>query len=98
MNDLIMLLAICALYYFISNLSGPFNIFGIIRNHLMTNKLVGVFFYKLLSCPWCLGFHCGYLVYLLGFIKFSFFHLVLWALAGSAISYFLDNFVNRNQN
>lgn len=87
---IIKIFVIYSISYFIRNLSGPFNIFGIIRNKLMNIPSIGVFFYELLNCPWCIGFHCGYLQYLLTFDSFKFNDFIFWGLAGSSIVYLLD--------
>jgi hypothetical protein len=82
---IIYLLSMVALSFFIKEISGPFNIFGYFRNILMRNKYIGTFFYKLLSCPFCLGFHAGYLVYLLQCTNFDIRQFILYGLAGSTI-------------
>lgn len=87
---LIMILAVYSLSFYIRNLSGPFNIFGIIRNSLMRLPWLGVFFYQLLDCPWCLGWYMGCAIYLLQSMQFSINLIILWGLAGSAIVAFLD--------
>lgn len=86
MNIIIVIFAICSLSFFIQNLSGPFNIFGLTRNLLLKNKYLGLFFYELLSCPWCIGFHSGYVIYLLYFSNFNIREFILFGLAGSAIN------------
>lgn len=83
MSLILLLLAICSLSFFIQNLSGPFNLFGLVRNKLLQNKYFGVFFYELLSCPWCIGFHAGYLVYLLQATSFDIRQFIVFGLAGS---------------
>lgn len=82
----LMILSICSLSYFVQNLSGPFNIFGLIRNKLLKNKYIGTFVYELLSCPWCVGFHSGYLIYLLLCVEFDFRFFIIFGLAGSTIN------------
>lgn len=84
------LLAIYAISYIFRNLDGPFDILNYIRRELLDNKYIGVFVYKLISCPWCVGFHSGYLVYLLSFIHFNIFEMIVYGFAGSAITYFGD--------
>ena len=81
------ILAIYAISFIVRNISGPFDILSKIRNYLLASR-AGVFFYELLNCPWCVGFHCGYIVYFLACLSFSTFSLpmmVIWAFAGSAI-------------
>jgi hypothetical protein len=90
MMYILMCLAIYSLSYYIRNLSGPFNMFGELRNKLMHNTLVGLFFYQLFSCSYCIGFHCGYLIYLLQCTVFSVNYFILWGLIGSAVVALLD--------
>jgi hypothetical protein len=90
-----MCLAIYSLSFYIRNLSGPYNIFGIWRSKLFTNPKVGVFFYELFSCPFCIGFHCGYIIYTLQCSDFHFNLLILWGLAGSAVVAILDLVLER---
>ncbi len=90
MSSIFYILAIYAVSYIIRNLSGPFNIFDLVRNQIVSNKYIGVFFYNLLSCPWCIGFYCGCFVYLLSFSIFNVSGMLVWALAGSAVVAFLD--------
>lgn len=91
------ILAIYTLSFVIRNLPGPFNSFGIIRNWFMRLPFfIGIFFYQLLECPWCIGFHCGYFIYLLtsfNHIQLNFF--LLWGLAGSAIVAIIDQALER---
>jgi hypothetical protein len=90
-----MLLAIYSLSFFIRNSSGPFNIFGYLRLGLLSFPRFGVFFYELLECPWCIGFHCGYIIYLLQCGEFNIQLFILWALAGSTITAFFDSLFNK---
>jgi hypothetical protein len=87
MSELILrLLAICALVYAIKEIDGPWGIMSWTRNVLMRNRFVGLFFYKLLSCYLCLGFHAGWVIYIIaeGMPKVNYF--LLWGLAGAGIS------------
>ena len=86
----ISILAIYALSFALRNLSGPWNIFGLTRNWVVQIPQIGTLFFELLSCPWCIGFHCGYVVYIISFHDFSLSNLFIWALAGSAIVAFGD--------
>ena len=95
---IIMIFAIYTLSFLIRNSSGPFNLFGLIRNKLVSNKYLGVFFYQLLTCPWCIGFHCGYIIYILQFTYFKTSDFFMWALAGSAIVALGDKLYETNHN
>lgn len=78
----VMMLAIYGLAYTARHLNGPFNIIGLIRNRAISFH---IFFYDLLTCPWCVGTYAGLFVYLLGFDEFSIGAMILWAFAGSVI-------------
>lgn len=83
------IIIVCAIYglaFFIKETSGPFDIMDRLRNTLMRNQYVGVFFFKLLSCYYCIGCWCGGIVYLLSAETFKWQFLILWTLAGGAIS------------
>ena len=97
MELLISILAIYGLAFTIRQTDGPWNIVGRWRNWMMKIPFIGVQFYKLLECYFCLGFHCGWIVYLLSAerIKWQFF--ILWALAGGIISLILDAVLSRLQ-
>lgn len=92
---IINILAIISITFCIQNISGPFGVLSIIKNKLMTNSYVGVFFYELFECPYCLGFHSGYIVYFLSTESFKFTHFILWALAGAFISYISNLLVGK---
>ena len=79
------ILAVLGLSLLIRNADGPFDLFQKTRILLLQNKYVGAFFYKLLSCPLCIGFHCGWVIYLLIMVGFSIGQFLLWCFAGSAI-------------
>lgn len=55
----------------------------------LTSK--SVFFYKLFNCPFCVGFHTGYIFYMLynPFDSWSIKMMALWALASAAFNYIL---------
>jgi len=93
MNLVISILAIFGLAFLIKESDGPWGIMSWMRNKLMANKYVGVFFYKLLSCYFCVGFHCGWIVYLLQADSYKIQFFILWGLAGAAVSLILDGVV-----
>jgi hypothetical protein len=90
MHIIISVLAIFGLTFLIKESDGPWGMMSWIRNKLITNKYVGVFFYKLLACYFCVGFHAGWVVYLLQAESYKLQFLILWGLAGAAISLILD--------
>lgn len=98
MTQLILnLLAIFSLAFLIKESDGPWGIMAWIRNRLMSNKYVGVFFYKLLDCWFCTGTHAGWIIYLIAtpFYKLDARSFVLWALAGGAICYIISLILNK---
>jgi hypothetical protein len=85
-ETIITLLAIPGLAFLIKDSAGPFDIMGWIRRTLMSNKYVGVFFFKLFDCYFCVGCHCGWIVYLLSHQLYKWQFFTLWTLAGGIIS------------
>ena len=89
------LLAMFALGMLVRNIPGPFEVFDKARIALLQNEFVGAFFYKLLSCPICVGWWCGIAVYLLQFNSFSIRELIMWGLVGSAVVFVGDELLDR---
>ena len=90
LDCIITIVAIFGLAFLIKESDGPWGVIAWARNWLMTNKVVGVFFFKLLDCYFCLGFHCGWLVYLLHEQSWSLSFFILWGLAGGMLSLTFD--------
>jgi len=87
---IISLLAIFGLAFLLKESAGPFDIMDRFRNKLMTTKYIGVFFFKLLSCYFCVGCHCGWIVYLLSAEHYTWQFFILWTLTGGTVSLILD--------
>lgn len=77
-------LAIFGLYFILIHTEGPWGIFSKIRAKILNSRFQ-VFFFKLFECPVCMGFHCGWMIYLFQMIHFSFFDLLIWGCMGSTI-------------
>ena len=90
MEIIIYLLAIFGLAFLIKESDGPFDIILYLRNMLMRNKYVGVFFYKLFSCYFCVGCHAGWIIYLFQMNNFNLYNLIIWTLAGGSFSLFFS--------
>lgn len=89
------IITICSIYglsFLLKESDGPWGIMAWMRNKLMTNKIVGVFFYKLFDCYFCLGCHVGYIIYCIytPILQWHLNQFILWSLAGGAISYFFN--------
>ena len=99
MNTIVCIMAMFAISYLIKESSGPFDIMSKLRNKLMTNEYVGVFFYKLLSCFFCVGCYSGWMVYLLANKPetWTIQEFILWALAGGVVSLLLSSVIERLQ-
>jgi hypothetical protein len=93
----ISLIAIYGLAFLIKESDGPWGIMAWARNRLINNKYVGVFFFKLFDCYFCIGCHCGWIVYLLSQDNYKIQSFILWTLAGGAISLILDTLMSRLQ-
>lgn len=92
---IIQLLAIYAISFVIKEIDGPWGVIGFIRNKLIQNKYVGIFFFKLLECYFCVGFHAGWMVYLLTHSIWKINFIILWGLAGASISLIIDRLLMR---
>jgi hypothetical protein len=95
MDIVISLLAIIGLAFFIKETDGPWDLMRKIRLSLFSNKWFGVFFFKLLDCYFCLGFHCGWIVYLFNYKKLEWNFIFLWGLAGAAVSLIFSILMNK---
>lgn len=62
------------------------------RNYLARNSM---FFYEMLSCAYCTGFHAGWIAYLLfnPLNVFSIREMVLWAFSSAAVSFTFNGIV-----
>lgn len=98
METIIAILSIYSVAVLIKEKDGPFDILTKIRNLLLQNKVLGVFFYKLLSCYFCVGTYAGVIVYLLHnhLRNINVCDLILWGLAGSMISMIANMWVSKN--
>ena len=94
-ETIVTLLAIYGLAFLIKDSAGPFDIMDWMRRTLMQNKYVGVFFFKLFDCYFCVGCHCGWIVYLLSHRSYSWQFFILWTLAGGIISLMMNAVLSR---
>ncbi|CAB4196919.1 hypothetical protein UFOVP1290_439 [uncultured Caudovirales phage] len=92
LNTIIIVFSIFSLSFLIKESDGPWGLMAWFRNKLISNKYVGVFFYNLLSCYFCLGMHSGYIIYLIGnsFHTWTINNFILWSLAGGGISFIIN--------
>jgi hypothetical protein len=98
MNFILCLLAIFGLAFLIKESDGPWGIIAWLRNKLMKNKYVGVFFYKLFDCYFCVGFHCGWIIYLLSSDKVLWNFFILWGLAGGCFCLIINSLLSKLDN
>lgn len=98
LETVIYIAAMYAITFALKEIDGPFFLISTVRLALLRNKYVGFFFYKLFECYFCLGFYSGLIVYLAKqhFHHINPFDFILWGLAGSAISYLTNIFVERD--
>jgi hypothetical protein len=94
---IITIFAIYGLSFLIKDSSGPWDLCSKTRNVLMNNRFVGVFFFKLFDCYFCVGCHSGWIVYLLTQEHYHFNFLICWSLAGGIISLMLDALLTKLQ-
>ena len=95
MDIIIALLAIFGLAFAIKRTDGPWGIVGKWRHWMASIPFIGVQFFNLIDCYFCLGFHCGWIVYLLHEKQYTWQFFILWALAGGVISLIIDGLLTR---
>lgn len=93
----ISILAIYGLAFTIKQTDGPWDLISRWRNLMMRVPFLGPQFYKLLDCYFCLGFHCGWIVYLLSADHYTWQFFILWGLAGGVTCLILDGVLARLQ-
>jgi hypothetical protein len=93
------ILAIFSISFAIKEIDGPFGIIAKSRNRLMSLPRVGIFFYQLLECYFCLSCHSGWMVYLLStpIAAWTPPNLILWIFAGGMIGILGDASLSRLQ-
>ena len=85
LEAIIIICAIFGLAFLLKESDGPWGLVALFRGWLFRQPAVGVFFFKLFDCYFCLGFHCGWIVYLLAEDHWHLQFLILWGLAGGII-------------
>lgn len=98
LDSIITIFSIYGLSFLFKESDGPFDLMSRLRSFLMTRQKLGLFFYKLLSCYFCVGCHAGWIIYLFYNKNYSFNLFILWMLAGGAISLILDKLVSKLSN
>jgi hypothetical protein len=94
-DTVILVCSIYGLAFFIKESDGPWGLMAKARNEVMKNKVVGVFFYKLLDCWFCTGCHAGWIIYLLSQDEWHISLFLVWALAGGVISLIMDRVLSK---
>lgn len=95
MKVLLCLLAAFGLAFLVKESDGPWGVMAWLRNRLVSNKYVGVFFFKLLDCYFCTGCWTGLAIYLLESPIYRLNHALVWALSGGAVSLILDGLLTK---
>lgn len=95
LETIICIFAIYGLAFALKDADGPWGIMSLMRNALINNKRVGVFFFKLFDCYFCVGFHAGWIIYLLSQENWTINYFILWGLAGGAASLIIDGILSR---
>lgn len=97
MQIVIAFFAIFGLAFLLKESDGPWGIMNWFRRTLFNLPSVGPFFIKLFDCYFCMGCHCGWIVYLLSAATFTWQFIILYTLAGGAISLILEAALSRLQ-
>ena len=91
LETIISIFAIYGLAFLLKESDGPFGAINWLRRTIFNLPWgIGVFFIKLFDCYFCLGCHCGWIVYLLTAATPTWQFFILWMLAGGTICLILD--------
>jgi hypothetical protein len=90
LETIILICAIFSLSFLLKESAGPWGMMSWLRHQLFSSPYVGVFFYKLFDCYFCLGCHAGWIIYLLSQPVWSLPMLICWSLAGGTICLLFD--------
>lgn len=94
MIDILVILSFYGLTFFLKESE----IFAPIRSRLIANKYLGVFFYGLFSCAFCIGCHSGYIIYFIrnGLILNK--DIIFYVLGSAAFSLLFDRILAKLEN
>jgi hypothetical protein len=95
MEIIVVLLAAYGLAFIIKEKDGPWDLITKTRQYLLNNKKVGVYFYKLLSCYFCLGVQTGILITALYKQSLAPNLLITWGLASGVVVLILSKVIAR---
>jgi hypothetical protein len=84
MIELIWLLALFGVAFSLKETSGPFGVMSFIRRKLFSNKFVGVYFFQMFDCYFCLSFNLA-VIYGMA-MGFGWQQMLTWAFAGATSS------------
>lgn len=91
-----MILFILLAYSFVVLLrtDGPFDLIQKTRKRLFDIEFLnlGHFFYKLLECPYCIGFWCSLLAAIICFPVSAF--TICWAFIGAVVVFLIENLLS----
>ncbi len=95
--NLLHILAIYGLYFLFAESNGPFDIISNFRQKLFNNSIIGVFFFKLFECAFCLGCWCGGFIFLIS-ETWNLNNLILWFLGGGSINLIIKIILEKINN
>ncbi len=97
MEILVLLLCIVGIWFFMSQADGPFNLSLKVRNSLFQLPYLGVHFYRLFLCPFCLGMHAGWITYLIYMPTNMWLvnEVVIWSFAGGTVSLLASHYLSQ---
>jgi hypothetical protein len=95
MTTILLFLAIFGLAFLVKQSDGPWGVMNWLRRTLLQNKHVGVFFFNLMECWFCVGCHAGWIVYLLGHDVWQWQWFIIWTLAGGTVSLMMGSLLER---
>lgn len=95
METVIAILAIYGLIFAVKETDGPWGMMNWIRRQLFSTKYLGVFFFNLITCPYCCGCWAGLAIYFLTQESYKWNWATCWFLAGGVVGLIIDGILSQ---
>jgi hypothetical protein len=92
---LIVIGAIFGLAFALKQTDGPWDLVSRWRNWMMRVPFIGVQFYKLLDCYFCIGWWSGLAIYFLTQESYKLNWAICWGLAGGTLCLVIDGIISK---
>lgn len=97
MDIVLTLLAVVGTSFIMQKSSGPFDILDKIRNFIARIPVIGVLFFNMLSCDFCVGLWSGLVIYMIvnSWYYFNLHEMIVFVLSGGAFNLLFWKITNK---